>query len=216
MSKSDHFIPALSFKWLTPLYDPLLRWGMREDTLKRQLIKQAEIQPGHRILDLGCGTGTLTILIKKIHPNADVVGLDGDPEVLEIARTKAAKAGVEITLDHGMAFKLPYSDGAYDRVLTCLVMHHLTRDDKQSTLGEVYRVLRAGGELYILDFGKPRGVYGNLVSLLIKRLEQVVDNINGLLPIMMRRAGIEQVEEPCGFTTIFGTLSLYRGIKPCE
>ena len=214
MNKSNKYIPALRFNWLTPLYDPLLRWGMREDIFKRQLIKQADIQPGYRVLDLGCGTGTLTVLIKQYHPNADVVGLDGDPEVLEIARTKAAKAGVEITLDHGMAFQLSYSDGAYDRVLTSLVMHHLTRDEKQSTFGEVHRVLRPGGELHILDFGKPRGIYGNLVSLLIKRMEQAGDNVNGLLPIMMRRAGFEHVEEPAYYQTIFGTLSLYRGRKP--
>jgi ubiquinone/menaquinone biosynthesis C-methylase UbiE len=214
MNKSKKYIPALRFKWLTPLYDPLLRWGMREDIFKQQLIKQADIQPGYRVLDLGCGTGTLTILIKQFHPNSDVIGLDGDPEVLEIARTKAAKAGVEITLDHGMAFQLPYSDDAFDRVLTSLVMHHLTRDDKQLAFGEVYRVLRAGGELHILDFGKPRGVYGNLASLLIKRMEQAGDNVNGLLPTMMRRAGFEQVEETGGFTTIFGALSLNRGIKP--
>src|SRR4030067_2941191 len=116
MSKKARFIPALSFQWLTPLYDPLLRWGMREETFKRHLIEQANIQPGQRILDLGCGTGTLTILIKQLHPDADVVGLDGDPEILEIARVKAAKARVEITLDHGMAYQLPYPDEAFDRV----------------------------------------------------------------------------------------------------
>lgn len=216
MSRVAKYIPALSFGWLTPIYDPLLRWGMREETFKRELILGARIHPGMRVLDLGCGTGTLTIMIKQMHPEVEVIGLDGDLKVLEIASAKADKAGVEITLDHGMAFQLPYSDGAYDRVLTSLVMHHLTRDDKQSTFGEVYRVLRAGGELYILDFGKPQGVYGRLASQLIKRMEQAGDNVNGLLPIMIRRAGFEEVEEPSGFTTIFGTLSLCRGIKPCK
>ena len=214
MGKSDKYIPALSFQWLTPLYDPLLRWGMREETFKRHLIEQADIQTGQRILDLGCGTGTLTILIKQRHPDADVIGLDGDPEILGIARAKAAKAGVEITLDHGLAFQLPYPDDAFDRVLTSLVYHHLTRDDKQRAFVEVYRVLRSGGDLHIVDFGKPRGFYGRLASQIIKRMEQAGDNVNGLLPIMMRRAGLEQVDEPAGYQTIFGSLSLYRGRKP--
>jgi SAM-dependent methyltransferase len=78
MSEHNRYIPALSFRWLTPLYDPLLRWGMREKTFKRRLITQANIQPGQRVLDLGCGTGTLTILVKLLYPDANVVGLEGE------------------------------------------------------------------------------------------------------------------------------------------
>ena len=55
MGKSDKYIPALRYDWLTPLYDPLLRWIMREEKFKRRLIAQADIQPGHRVLDLGWG-----------------------------------------------------------------------------------------------------------------------------------------------------------------
>jgi ubiquinone/menaquinone biosynthesis C-methylase UbiE len=83
---SKRYIPALSFSWLTPLYDPLLKWGMREETFKRNLIEQAGIQNGHQALDLGCGTGTLTIMLKQAVPGALVTGLDGDPEVLSIAK----------------------------------------------------------------------------------------------------------------------------------
>ena len=98
-------------------------------------------------------------------------------------------------------------------MLTSLVLHHLTRDDKQRAMGEVYRVLRPGGELHIVDFGRPRSVYGRLVSQFIKRMEQAADNVNGLLPVMMDNAGFEQVEESAHYTTIFGTLALYRGRK---
>ena len=214
MSKAVRYIPALSFDWLTPIYDPLLRRGMREESFKRELIRAARICPRMRVLDLGCGTGTLTVMIKQTHPEAVVTGLDGDQKILEIARKKAAKAGVEVTLDHGMAYQLPYPDDTFDRVLTSLVLHHLTRDDKQRAMGEIYRVLRPGGELHIVDFGKPRGVYGRLASQLIKRMEQAGDNINGFLPIMIRLAGYEQVKEPAFYSTIFGTLSRYRGRKP--
>ena len=87
---SSQYIPALRFKWLTPFYDPLLKWGMREENFKRRLVAQANIRPGSRVLDLGCGTGTLTILVKRIIPEAEVTGLDGDPAVLQIAGQKAA------------------------------------------------------------------------------------------------------------------------------
>jgi len=213
MSKTGKYIPALSFAWLTPLYDPFLKWGMREDTFKRHLIHQAQIRPGMRVLDLGCGTGTLTILTKQTHPDAEVVGLDGDPAVLEIARSKAKQTGVNITLDQGMAFQLPYPDNSFDRVFSSLVIHHLTTDDKQRTMFEIYRVLRPGGELHIIDFGKPHGVYAWLISLIMRRLEEAADNIQDLLPEIIRSAGFAQVKETIQYTTIVGGLSLFRARK---
>jgi ubiquinone/menaquinone biosynthesis C-methylase UbiE len=140
------YIPALTFRWLTPLYDPLLKWVMREETFKHKLTSQANIQPGMNVFDLGCGTGTLTLIIKYAHPEADVTGLDGDPQVLEIARVKSR--GVNIRWDEGLASSLSYSDSTFDRVMTSLVIHHLTTKDKQRTFKEVYRVLKPGGELH--------------------------------------------------------------------
>jgi len=214
MDKSGKYIPALGRDWLTPLYDPLQRWVMREERFKRALEEQAQIAPGHRVLDLGCGTATLTILIKQRHPNAEVVGLDGDPKILEIARAKAANFGVNITLDQGMASELPYPDSTFDRVLSSLMLHHLTTENKQRTLRETFRVLRPGGELYIADFGKPHGAYAHLMSAIMQRFEEAGDNFRGLLPEMIRRAGFGQVEERASFMTVFGTLALNRARKP--
>ncbi len=213
MSQSDKYIPALGHKSLTPLYDPLLSWVMREETFKRALLKQANIGQGQRVLDLGCGTATLTILVKQAHPEAEVVGLDGDEQVLEIGRAKAAKAGVDIKLDHGLAFQLPYPDASFDRALSSLVFHHLSREDKQRALGEVFRILWPGGELHLVDFGKPHNAFAHFISRFARRLERAADNIEGLLPEMMRRAGFTQVEEPARFTTVVGTLSLYKARK---
>jgi ubiquinone/menaquinone biosynthesis C-methylase UbiE len=214
MAKDDQYIPALGRDWLTPLYDPLQRWVMREDQFKRHLIRQAQIEPGHRVLDLGCGTGTLTILIKQTHPQSDVVGLDGDPTILAIARAKATKAGVDIAFDHGMAFQMPYPDHSFDRVLSSLVLHHLTTENKQRALREVFRVLRPGGEVHVVDFGKPHTVWARIISRIMRRFEQVGDNIKGVLPTMFRQAGLDRVAETARYATLFGTLSLYQGQKP--
>lgn len=212
-SKTTKYIPALRFDWLTPIYDPLLRWMMREEPIKRRLIEEAGIQPGQRILDLGCGTGTLALMIKQTMPEAEVTGLDGDPRVLEIARSKATDAGVNLKLDHGMAYQLPYGDNSFDRVLSSLVFHHLATDDKRRTMQEVYRTLRPGGEFYLLDLGKPRKTYEHLLSIWDRWIERAGDNVKGLLPVMMGEAGFELVDESDYFTTIFGSLSLYRGRK---
>jgi ubiquinone/menaquinone biosynthesis C-methylase UbiE len=214
MAKLDQYIPALGRDWLTPLYDPLQRWVMREDQFKRHLIRQAQIEPGHRVLDLGCGTATLTILIKRTHPLAEVVGLDGDPRILAIARAKAAKAGVAIALDHGMAFEMPYPDNTFDRVLSSLVVHHLTTQNKQLALREVYRILRPSGELHVVDFGRPHTAWARLISRTLQRFEEVEDNLKGLLPEMFRQAGLDQVAETARYATVFGTLSLYQGQRP--
>ncbi len=213
MGKKNGYIPALSFSWLTPIYDPVLKWGMQEERFKRALIRQAQLQPGMRVLDVGCGTATLTVMLKLAHPQAEVVGLDGDPQVLAIGREKAAQAGAALTLDHGLASNLPYPDGAFDRVVSSLVTHHLVSEDKQRAMREAWRVLRPGGELHIVDYGKPHGAYARLASLLIRRLEQAGDNIQGRLPEYMRAAGFAQVTETGHFTTLLGGLSLYQAQK---
>lgn len=213
MHKNESYIPALGLDVLTPLYDPVLNWVFQEMRFKQQLVEQANIEAGQRVLDLGCGTGTLTMLIKQMYPDAEVMGLDGDLTVLTIAHTKAAKTDMSLPLHAGMAFQLPYPDQIFDRVLTSLVLHHLTPENKQRTLHEVYRVLQPGGALYVLDFGKPHTILAYLISLVVRNFEQVADNIQGLLPILLGRAGFISIEETVHFMTIAGTLTLYKAQK---
>jgi ubiquinone/menaquinone biosynthesis C-methylase UbiE len=213
MPHSDRYIPALSHDLLTPLYDPLIRLFMREKTFKRKLIDQAGIRGGQRVLDLGCGTGTLTIMIKQSQPGAEVFGLDGDAKILEIARAKASKAGADIVWDRGMAYQLPYASDSFDRVLTSLVLHHLSTDSKKRALAEVSRVLRPGGELHVVDFGPPCTLYSRLLALVTARSEEVSANVKGMLPSMFREAGFQGVEETGQFGTVAGALSFYRAHK---
>jgi len=213
----DEYIPALKYGCLTPLYDPLIRWTLRESTFKRQLLKQARIERGHRVLDLGCGTGTLTLLIKSYYPRADVVGLDGDPKVLEIARAKATRAGLDVTLDNGIAYELPYADESFDRVISSLLFHHLTRENKERTLKKTFRVLRRGGQLHVADWGKAQNMLMRTAFLLVQMLDGFVttaDNVRGFLPELIRAAGFESVRESARYMTIVGTLSLYEARKP--
>ena len=208
------YIPALRWKGLTPFYDVLLRWVMQEEHFKRELIRQAQIQPGQHVLDLGCGTATLAVMVKQAYPDALVTGLDGDPQVLQIGRAKAKKAGVALTLDQGMAYELPYPDASFDRVLSSLMFHHLTTQNKQRAIKEVYRVLRPGGSFLIVDFGRPQGIWSRLILPVMARLEEVADNYKGLLLTMLRLAGFEAIASTANFETLFGTLVLYAGRKP--
>ncbi len=213
MGTGTKYIPALRFAWLTPVYDPVLRRMLPEVALKQRLIAQAQIAAGQRVLDLGAGTGTLMIMVKQSYPGADGVGLDGDPQMLARAQEKAAAAGVAIRFDHGLATALPYDDAAFDRVLSSLMLHHLSTADKARALREAWRVLRPGGELHILDFGPPQNALAWLISLVFRRLERTADNIAGRLPAMFRQAGFTAVEQTAQQMTILGTLALYRGRK---
>src|SRR5690348_15767000 len=98
MSSRDRYVPALGRDILTALYDPLIRRTTRERTFKQRLLDQASLHAGQRVLDVGCGTGTLAVWAKEREPGIEIAGIDGDPAVLERARQKASDAGVDIEL----------------------------------------------------------------------------------------------------------------------
>lgn len=209
---TNKFIPALGSDLLTPLYDPLL-WLMREKRFKDALIEQAQIGSGNRVLDVGCGTGTLAIMTKQLHPEAEVVGIDADSKILGIAHSKAARTGMKLMFDQGMADQLPYADSSFDRVLSSLFLHHLSTENKLRTLREVLRVLRSDGRFDVVDFGPPRTFYSSLVARFTVNNEEVAANLQGLLPQMFGEAGFHDVAETKQFMTIAGALSFYQGQK---
>lgn len=210
---SEQYVHALRFRSLTRFYDRVLRATLKEEKFKALLVEQARVLPGHRVLDVGCGTGTLTILLKKAAPQATVVGLDGDPEVLALAREKAAREGVEIEFQEALAWDAPFESASFDRVVSSLVFHHLTNENKRRTLRRIREWLRPGGELHVADWGRAQDLLMRLVFLPVQILdgfETTSDSVRGLLPILMRETGFEDVDETHRERTVFGTLSLYR------
>lgn len=214
---SKSYIPALGYRWLTRFYDPIVRVTTREATFKEALLRQASIHDGHRVLDLGCGTGTLAILVKHAHRGAEVFGLDADAEALNLARMKLAAAGIEVQLEQGLASALPYAGESFDRALSSLFFHHLPSELKLEAMREVLRVLRPGGEFHIADWGKPTGSAMRLAFVGVQLLDgfaTTTDNVKGLLPDLLGLAGFENVETTKCYSTALGTLSLYRARKP--
>jgi ubiquinone/menaquinone biosynthesis C-methylase UbiE len=214
---SNTYIPALRYRWLTRFYDPIVRFTTRERTFKEALLGQADIQGGYRVLDLGCGTGTLATMVKRSHPSAEVFGLDADAETLKFAREKMARAGLEVQVDQGFASALPYATASFDRVLSSLFVHHLSDKVKDQAMLEVRRVLRPGGEFHIADWGKPKSFAMRLAFFGIQMLDGFAttrDSVMGVLPELLSLAGFETVELTRNYSTLFGTLSLYRARKP--
>ena len=207
------FVPALRFHALTRFYDRVLASTLKEDRFRTLLVEQAGLAAGQRILDLGCGTATLTILLKRACPEAAVVGLDADPAALEIARRKAASEGVEIVFHESLAWDAPFESASFDRVLSSLLLHHLTRENKRRTFHKIRDLLAPGGELHVADWGRAQDLVMRLAFVPVQLLdgfETTSDNVKGRLLPLMRRAGFRQVAETRRERTALGTLSLYR------
>ena len=210
------YVHALGWRSLDRLYDPFIRLSMRERRFKQRLIDRAGIRPGHRVLDLGCGTGTLLLMLHRGHPGARLIGVDGDEAILKIAREKASGTGTSLALVAADAGRLPFQSGAFDRVLTTLVLHHLNRDHKKQVLREVWRILSPGGELHIADWGRPHTrvmwIAAQSVAAFDGR-EVMADNLAGRLPEFCREAGFVDVSDDERWPTLFGTLAFVRAIK---
>lgn len=203
----------MSYDWLTSLYDPVVALTTRENTFKKALIEQARIEGDHSVLDLACGTATLSIMLKQRQPRARVIGVDGDARILRIAKTKVRRAQVEIQFDVGMSFDLPYKDKSFDRVISSLFFHHLTPENKLKTLCEVKRVLKPNGEFHVADWGLPATWLMRGSSYLIQLLdgfETTADSFNGLLPKLMADAGFASIKETNHFNSLFGTIRLHK------
>ena len=166
----EPYLKAAGSDRLAPYYDLIARLGMRERHIKDRVIGLAQLGLGQRMLDLGCGTGTLVLMARRRHPDTTVVGVDGDPTILGIARRKAQRAGIPVQLDEGMAYALPYADRSFDAVVSTLTFHHLAPDQQERTLAEVRRVLRPGGRLVIADLSRPHNRLMHLVQRLHSRL----------------------------------------------
>ncbi len=209
---NEEYIPALSYRFLTPFYDFVQKYIVRDVRYKTQLIHQANIQPGQRVLDLGCGTGTLAIMVKESQPSAEVTGLDADPDMLKVARYKSGERKAHVKFDVGFTNKLPYPDASFDRVMSSIMIHHLKTPDKITTANEVFRVLKPGGELHIIDFGKPHTWYGKLLGPFLHKFEEANDNIDGKLPEFFGAPGLK-TKITGHFWTFFGDLAFLKGKK---
>jgi ubiquinone/menaquinone biosynthesis C-methylase UbiE len=203
------FLPAAGRDLFLPLYDPFTRlFGF--DGVRRALLDQAALQPHFRVLDVGCGTGTLAILIKRLYPAIQVVGLDPDPRALARARRKAERAGVSVQFDRGFSDALGYPDRAFDRVFASMMFHHLDEADKEPTLREIRRVLKPGGRLELLDFAGPdRHAHGVLGRVIHSHARLRGNAVTRLLDLMVW-AGFAVPKKVAEQATLFGHVAFYQ------
>ncbi len=210
------YIPALRFKWLTPLYDFFLGLTMPERKIKFALIEAADISPRIKVLDFGCGTATLTIMIKEFQPGANVAGIDVDVQILQKAIKKTEQKGFDIFLMDYDGTQFPFQDEVFNRTLSCLVFHHLDIGTKQKVLAEIFRVLNKDGQLHIADFGRSKSLLQRTLFNIIRGLDGFKStdaNAKGLLPKLISDAGFENVTIKKRFKTMFGEVQIISAEK---
>jgi ubiquinone/menaquinone biosynthesis C-methylase UbiE len=206
-----HYLPGMGHDWLLGLYDPLTRlFGI--ESVHRRLAEQAELESAQRVLEIGCGTGNLALLVKRLRPQLEVVGLDPDPKALARASRKARRTGLSLQLDRGLADQLPYPDASFDRVLSALMFHHLDADLRVASLREVRRVLRPDGALHLVDFGGDGHDLHGLSRL--ARNHTMHDNWGDRIPTLMREAGLSDPTSIKHVTKHVGRLTYYRATCP--
>lgn len=216
MNAQNSYIPALKYNWLTQFYDRLISNFLREKTFKLKLIESIKPCNPKHILDIGCGTATLSLMMESAFPEACVTGLDGDEKILVIAKQKITRAQSHVRLIQAMSYTIPVSSSLFDMVTSSLMLHHLTAEGKTKTLREVYRVLQPNGTIVIADWGRPSNFLMRLVFYIVQFLdgfETTTDNVKGKIPEYLTNAGFREVKEIEKVNTILGTVSIYQGGK---
>lgn len=196
--KKEKFIPALGFHILTPFYD----WGTERfgfgKPIRERVLQAVGLEGDERLLDMGCGTGSLLIELKKKYPRLTAVGLDPDPRILAIAEQKAKKIGLTINWSEGYAQHLPFPDRYFDVVVSTMMFHHLSSDVKRHAANEAHRVLIPGGRFLLVDFGKPVSFLAHtllFVVSLVDGREEMEANLRGEIPSILRDAGFWEIED---------------------
>lgn len=147
------------------------------------LLVAAGIQPGDRVLDVGCGTGYFVrILAETVGLRGSVVGVDAAPEMIEHASARS-RLDANVSFELGNAGALSFPDSSFDAVVSSLTMHHLSVADQLPAVQEMRRVLRPGGTLLIAEFQAPTGHAWKLLlgATGLKAMGHAVPHIEGLV-----------------------------------
>jgi len=210
MSAERRYLPAASRDIFLPAYDPIMKLLGFERALMA-LLDQAGLRPGHAVLDVGCGTGTLAVLIKQQHPDVDVTGVDPDPRALARAARKASRAGASVRFDRGFGDTLAYDGATFDRVFSSMMFHHVPKREKANVIAEIRRVLKPGGRLEFLDLAG--GAHRSALAHVLHGRE-LSAAAHERLTALMEAAGFVDVTRTGGRGTIAGAIAYYQASAP--
>ncbi len=177
----------------------------------------AKISSESKILDVGCGSGTLVVELSRRFPLVSITGIDADPQILVQARRKDAASRVHWLV--AKAASLPFADRSFSQVFCTLMLHHLRPSEKLACLHEIKRVLKPGGECLFADFGRPATLFARLRFLpvqLIDGWQRTACNVAGRIPGMFHQVGFAGVTQTFAVATPLGTIRCIRAESPAS
>lgn len=196
----NDYVPAAGRHWLLPLYDPFIALLTRERRWRGAILKSLDLEPNDIVVDVGCGTGTLAVMAKAHMPQAQVIGIDPDPDALARAQKKAARKGVAVAFHRGFGNEVAKLVGSSraTKAVSSLAFHHMPAEMQAQTIASMRDALAPGGALRIADF-----VGGHFHG-----------PAEGSLVDDLASAGLENVRTIGRFRVAFADVALVGGERP--
>ena len=214
--REQSYIPALGYHFLSGYYDITIKMTMPEKKIRQNLLDMVVPLPGDNILEFGFGTAQNLILLKEQYPDASVQGVDIDPQIESIARRKLEARNMHIPLILYDGRNLPFRQDSFDKVFSSLVFHQLDGETKMDCLKEIHRIMKPGGKLVVGDWGRAKSRWMRFSFYAVQLLDgfgTTEDNVKGLMPQFIFRAGFGQISEAAFVNTAIGTFSFYTAYK---
>lgn len=207
---------GLTLHWASQydFFSSLMGMGVNRPN-SRMVIELAQVKPGDKVLDVGCGTGSLTLTAKtSAGISGAVYGIDASPEMIDVARKKAKRSGLDVVFDVELIEKIPFPDATFDVVVSRLVIHHLPDDLKRRGFSEIFRVLKPGGHFLVVDFKPPTNPVLNHVTALVFGHRMAQTDVSGILPLFPAAGFVDVTSGPISSRSAF--LAFVGGKKPAH
>jgi len=186
----------------------------RENSLRQITVNLAQVKSGDCVLEVGCGTGTLTLAAKrKAGQSGKVFGIDIIPEMIEISQRKTTQAKLDVAFQLGNIDNIPFPENHFDVVICSFMIFHMSEKVRHRGIAEIYRVLKPQGRLMVLDLALPtRPVSRAIAKILLGFMLR--HDLKELLP-MMESYGFTRIQISQAKFRVFGfsLLSYVSGIK---
>ncbi|MEI7880760.1 MAG: methyltransferase domain-containing protein [bacterium] len=192
------------------LLEPLMMFGL-DRVIRREVVAILSLKGSEKVLDVGCGTGTLTRQIAGALPDSEqscVVGVDAATAMIDVARRKAKRLP-NVAFEAALAEQLPFADGSFDCAVSTMFFHHINADLKTRALNEIWRTLVPGGKTVIVDITPPTNLFGTICvwsGYFLFQQAEIRENIEGKLEAAFDRSKFRtwrSVAHHAGYVSVY-------------